>query len=160
MKISPEEKDEDSKETYNINLFKLTQNGQCGKDLDDDFKVQLVVNNKLDTVLADTGAKVSVCSRKQAEKWGILERVTPSKIKIKPYKSPVIPTIGEARFLISFINLLNTNNCTKSCSQTNCLQAIITPCIRSEIDPASDSRFSVQAIGDFGGVLSCGICRY
>ena len=55
--------------------------------------------------------------------------------------------------IILFIYLFNTNNCTKSCSQTNCLQAIITPCIRSGIDPASDSRFSVQAIGDFGGAL-------
>ena len=69
-------------------------------------------------------------------------------------------TVINISFFISFINLLNTNNCTKSCSQTNCLQAIITPCIRSEIDPASDSRFSVQAIGDFDGVLFCGTGRY
>ena len=70
--------------------------------VEDDFKVQLIVNNHLDTVLADTGAKVSVCSRKQAEKWKLVERMTPTRVKIKPYKSPVIHAIGESRCSVSF----------------------------------------------------------
>ena len=102
QEISPEKNDDESEQVYNVNLFRLTQDGQNGKDRDDDFKVQLVINNKLDTVLADTGAKISVCSKKQEEKWGILERVTPTRDRIKPYKSPVIPTIGEARCSVSF----------------------------------------------------------
>ena len=34
-----------------------------------DFKVQVVVNNNMDTVMADTGARISVFGSKQAKKW-------------------------------------------------------------------------------------------
>ena len=70
--------------------------------MEDDFKVQLIVNNCLDSVLADTGAKVSVCSQKQAQKWKLIDRMTPTKVKIKPYKSTAIPAIGESRCSVSF----------------------------------------------------------
>ena len=49
---------------------------------DEDFKVQLVINN-LDSVLADTGAKVSVCSYEQARKWNLRYKMTSTKMKIK-----------------------------------------------------------------------------
>ena len=70
--------------------------------MEDDFKVQLIVNNNLDSVLADTGAKVSVCSENQAKKWNLISKMTPTKVKIKPYKSTAIPAIGESRCSVSF----------------------------------------------------------
>ena len=59
-----------------------------------DFKVELIINNRLDTVLADTGAAVSVCGEKHARKWGLMDRITKSHVKIKPYKSQAIPILG------------------------------------------------------------------
>ena len=67
-----------------------------------DFTVQVVVNNTLDKVLADTGAKVNVCGSVQAKKWGLLEKLVPSDVKIQPYKSAPIPVYGTARCAVSF----------------------------------------------------------
>lgn len=66
------------------------------KDDKKDFKVQVVVNNSLDTVMADTGARISVTGTKQASKWGLLSKMVPSKTRIKPYNSPTLPVHGEA----------------------------------------------------------------
>ena len=97
------ERSDDEESVYNVNIFRLLRKGpESVRSVEDDFKVQLVVNNNLDSVLADTGAKVSVCSRKQAEKWKLVDRMTPTKIKIKPYKSPAIPAVGESRCSVSF----------------------------------------------------------
>ena len=71
---------------------------------DEDFKVNLIINNHLDSVLADTGAKVSVCGVKQARKWDLISRMSKTNIKIKPYKSKVIPALGESRCSVSFGN--------------------------------------------------------
>ena len=94
--------DEESS-VYNVNIFRLQKRADqaeiCYKD---DFNVQLVINNHLDSVLADTGAKVSVCSLKQAKKWNIIERMNESKVRIKPYKSTAIPVVGESRCSVSF----------------------------------------------------------
>ena len=62
----------------------------------------LVINNRLDKVLADTGAKVCVAGTAQAKRWGILNRMVPSKVKLKPYKSEPIPVHGTARCAVSF----------------------------------------------------------
>ena len=67
-----------------------------------EFSVQVVVNNTLGKVLADTGAKVSVCGTTQAGKWGLLDKLEPSKVKIQPYKSDPIPVHGTARCAVSF----------------------------------------------------------
>ena len=67
-----------------------------------DFNVQVVINNHLDRVVADTGARISVCGTTQARKWGILDRLSPSKVKVKPYKSDPIQVYGEARCSVTF----------------------------------------------------------
>ena len=67
-----------------------------------DFKTEVVVNNFLATVIPDTGAKVSVCGTKQAEKWNLLEKMLPSKTKLKPYNSEPIKVEGVVRCAVSF----------------------------------------------------------
>ena len=49
--------------SYSVNVFRVKASM---KGNDCDFKSELMVNGKLDTVLADTGAKVSVCRLKKA----------------------------------------------------------------------------------------------
>ena len=104
QEVSVEHSDDEDSSVYNVNIFRLQKRepDPVNKCKQDDFNVQLVINNHLDSVLADTGAKVSVCSLKQAEKWSLVERMSPSKVRIKPYKSPVIPAIGESRCSVSF----------------------------------------------------------
>ena len=100
--ISLDNEDDDA-EVYNVNIFRL----QSQEDTDssaEDFKANVIINNHLHTLLADTGAKVSVCSIKQARKWDLLPRMTPTKVKIKPYKSTAIPAIGVSRCAVSFGN--------------------------------------------------------
>ena len=95
--------------TYNINLFVINSSLKTPKPKlrsnmsnRHDFSVQVVVNNTLERVLADTGAKVSVCGTVQAQKWGILDKLAPSKVNIQPYKSDPIPIHGTARCAVSF----------------------------------------------------------
>ena len=61
-----------------------------------------MINNHLDRVIADTGARISVCGTTQAKKWGLLGKLTPSKIKIKPYNSDPIKVYGEARCAVTY----------------------------------------------------------
>ena len=82
----------DEEEAYNINLFRIKTSEHSVKPKmsshipnKQDFKVQVVINNTLDVVVADTGARISVCGTTQARKWGLLDRMTKSKKKIKPY---------------------------------------------------------------------------
>ena len=77
---------------YNVNVFRIKDSsGSCN-----DFQFEMIINNHFDTVLADTGAAVSVCGSKQADRWGLLDRMSKSAIKIKPYKSQPIPTLGSS----------------------------------------------------------------
>ena len=69
-----------------------------------DFKVQVIVNNRLHTVLADTGASISVCGRKEAEKCDLEKKMVKSNARIKHYNSQVIPILGVARCAVSFRN--------------------------------------------------------
>ena len=104
QEVSTEVSDSEDSPVYNVNIFRLqkreTDRSEEGNN--DDFTVQLVINNHLDSALADTGAKVSVCSLKQAKKWDLVDRMVTSKVRIKPYKSPVIPVVGESRCSVSF----------------------------------------------------------
>jgi hypothetical protein len=87
------EDEDDAQSICNISLFRLRkQDHNRGLDEDADFKVQVVVNNKLGSVLADIGAKVSVCGINQARNWNLLDNMINTKVKIKPYKSKVIYT--------------------------------------------------------------------
>ena len=56
--IRPVDQEEAVGETvYNVNIFRVS----AANDKADDYKIQLLINNNLDTVLADTGTGISVC---------------------------------------------------------------------------------------------------
>ena len=67
-----------------------------------DFKAQVLINNKLDSVLADTGAGVSICGLESAKRWNLLGRMSKSAVQIRPYKSKAIPNIGVSTCGVSF----------------------------------------------------------
>ena len=92
---------------WSVNLFRVESGGTSylrhPKDCKNkDFKAEVVVNNNIVSVVADTGAKVSVCGTKEAEKWGIQERMMPSKTKLKPYNSEAINVSGVSRCAVTF----------------------------------------------------------
>ena len=103
-----EKPDEDDSEIYNINLFRIiksqsTKPKLCSRNYPkNDFTTQVVVNNNLVRVIADTGARVNVCGTVEARKWGLLGKMVPSKVQIKPYNSPSIKVHGEARCAVTF----------------------------------------------------------
>ena len=70
----------------------------------EDFKVQVIVNNSLATVLADTGASISVCGKAEAKRWNLLSRMVKTQAKIKPYNSPPIPISGTTKCAVTFGN--------------------------------------------------------
>ena len=81
-------------EIYSINLFRLKT---LSKNYDtDDFKIEVAINNSLDKVIVDTGAKISVCGMNHANKRNLLKKIVPSKVRTKPYKSNPITVTGEA----------------------------------------------------------------
>ena len=89
----PQSEDDEASGLYHINIFRITETSQQqatpkGRTKPRDFKAQLVVNNSLATVLADTGASISVCGKEQACKWNLLTRMINTNAKIKPYNSP------------------------------------------------------------------------
>ena len=53
-------------------------------------------------MVAATGAKVPVSGLRKAKEWNLLRKMTKSSIKIKPYKSEPIPTVGASRCAVSF----------------------------------------------------------
>ena len=59
---------------YNINIFRIRSSKDSPKprlkSAKNDFSVQVMINNHLDRVIADTGARISVCDMAQARKWG------------------------------------------------------------------------------------------
>ena len=80
------EYDEDS---YNINLFRIKTATSSvkpklisRKNNRTDFKVQVVTNNNLDIVVADTGARISVCGTAQARKWNMLHKFSSIKCQV------------------------------------------------------------------------------
>ena len=82
-KCDPEEESGDDNDVYDVNLFHIKTSTDKGlSNLRSpiqnkrDFKVQVVINNHLDSVIADTGARVSVCGTVQAKKWNLLNRMT------------------------------------------------------------------------------------
>ena len=95
-------------EILSINIFKIdsthpvTYQHPGSMYRKPDFKVQVIVNNSLASVIADTGAKVSVCGSKEAKSWGLLEKMQSSKIKIKPYNSEPIKVRGASRCAVTF----------------------------------------------------------
>ena len=92
-------------DVYNVNIFKVntsnkTENMQQhngSKSKNPDFLVEVLINGCIATVTADTGARVSVCGKAEAVKWNLMSRMVASHVRIKPYKSPAVETIGMAR---------------------------------------------------------------
>ena len=85
---------------YNVNIFRVEELDTGARS--GDFKVELLVNNHLDTVLADTGAVVSVCGMPTAHKWGLVDRMSKTNVRIKPYKSDAISVSGVSTCGVSF----------------------------------------------------------
>lgn len=99
----PAQQDESSEESlYNVNIFRVASTMKDSSSKSCDFKVQVLINSSLDTVLADTGAKVSVCGLETAKHWNLLDRMVKTGVKIKPYKSKAIPAIGVSTCGVSF----------------------------------------------------------
>ena len=98
--------EQEQSDVYHINIFRITETPQQqshkGRVTTKDFNSQIVINNSLATVLADTGASISVCGREQARKWNLLSRMVPTNTKIKPYNSLTIPVIGIAKCAVMF----------------------------------------------------------
>ena len=72
--------------TYSVNLFVIKSSSQQSRKKikyanrdKNEFKAQVIINNSLISILADTGAKVSVCGTTEAKEWGILDRMSSSK---------------------------------------------------------------------------------
>ena len=109
--IDAETSDEDEKqsvhnedETYSINIFHINTQAKWShaSSTPTDFQVQVIINNNLEKVLADTGAKVSVCGENEAKRYGLLDRIFSTTHKLKPYKSSPIPVKGIARCAVTF----------------------------------------------------------
>ena len=69
------ENEEEDPDLYNINIFRIkaNENALRCKILSNlknknDFKCEVIINNKLDTVIAGTGAGVSVCGTNHAKR--------------------------------------------------------------------------------------------
>ena len=73
-----------------------------GKQAPSNFDVEVIVNNNFAKVLADTGAKISVCKENHAKLWGLSNKMLPSSQKIKRYNSDPIPVLGVARCAVTF----------------------------------------------------------
>ena len=93
---------------YNINIFKINASDRDefvsqvkSTQENPEFKVEVVINGSLAVVTADTGARVCVCGEVEARKWNLLKRIIPTPVKIKPYNSPAVPTIGKARCAVT-----------------------------------------------------------
>ena len=105
--VSEEDEDhlaQNEDETYSINIFHIDTQSKWShaSSPPSDFQVQVIINNNLEKVLADTGAKVSVCGESEAKRYGLLDRMFPSVKKLKPYKSSPIPVKGISRCAVTF----------------------------------------------------------
>ena len=107
--LTTDEDTSQDEDAYIINVFRTKSSTQTVKPKltsqmgnKKDFRIQVIVNNSLDYVVADTGAHISVCGTSQAKKWNLLHKMVPSKKKIKPYNSDTIPVHGEAQCAVSF----------------------------------------------------------
>ena len=89
-------------EVYNVNLFRITTQNVLKNQYNGDFKVEVVVNNTLATVIADTGAKVSVCSLEQAKKWKLTDKMFSTNTKLKPFNSDPIKVERQAICAVTF----------------------------------------------------------
>ena len=98
-------KEDSSHEIYEVDIFKVNSTGtefKTKNHKNKDFTVEVMVNGSITVVVADTGARVSVCGKLQAQKWNLLSKMLPTAVKIKPYNSPAVPALGVARCAVTF----------------------------------------------------------
>ena len=95
------ESPQNTDETYNINLFRITTSNRTNQ-YNSGFKVEVIINNSLVKVIADTGAKVTVCSLRQAKQWGLYDKMYKSNAKLKPFNSELISVEEQALCSVSF----------------------------------------------------------
>ena len=100
------ETDQDMKDIHekvcNVSLFRITTQNVLKNQYNGDFKVEVVVNNTLATVTADTGAKFSVCSLQQAKKWKLTDKMFSTNTKLRPFNSDPIKVEGQAICAVTF----------------------------------------------------------
>ena len=94
------ESEQNTGEIY-INLFRISTSNRTNQ-YNGDFKVEVVINNSLAKVAADTGARVSVCSFRQARQWGLYDKIYKSNTKLKPFNSELISVKGQGLCSVSF----------------------------------------------------------
>ncbi len=64
--------DEVTEQVYELNIWAVKSGRIKYRNQNSaDFKFHLIINNKLVNILADTGAKISVCGERQAAAWGM-----------------------------------------------------------------------------------------
>ena len=80
----------------------LTTQNVLKNQYNGDFKVEVVVNNTLATVIADTGAKVSVCSLEQTKKWKLTDKMFLTNTKLKPFNSDPVKAERQAICAVTF----------------------------------------------------------
>ena len=101
-------KPDDSNPIYNASIFRVTslQNSspvhKYTPNAESEFRVNVISNGSLASVVADTGAKVSVCGSHEAKQWNLLGKMISTSAKIKPYNSEPIPVAGIAKCAVSF----------------------------------------------------------
>ena len=85
---------------YNVNIFRVTSTTTN----EEDFKVHVVLNGNVSSVLADTGAKISVCGKSDARRWNLLQKMIPTNVKIKPYghNTSLIQPLGVSKCTVTF----------------------------------------------------------
>ena len=95
-------------ETYQLKIWNIQLLNNLPKfknfTVKNDFKTNLLINNRLVNILIDTVAKVSVCGEQEAKLWGIYDKMKPSFAKIHPYNSAPIKVTGTALSSVSFKN--------------------------------------------------------
>ena len=101
---SEEHSNGDDSGVFNLNIFRIRVGGKHSdfKPTQNDFKVQVISNGALTNVTADTGAKVSVCGYSEAQRWNLVNKMSPTTVQIKPYNSNPIPAKGVARCAVTF----------------------------------------------------------
>ena len=86
---------------WNVQLLKIVLKVTVVKN---DFKRNLLLNNRLVKILIDARAKVSVWFDQQVTFSGIYEKMKPMFSKIHPFNSASIKVAGSALCSVSFNN--------------------------------------------------------
>ena len=97
---------DDAKETfdriYNINLSRMTLQHILKTNHCRNFKVEVVTNNTLGTIIIDTGSKIRICSLQQVKKWKSFDKMFPLNTKLKPLNSDPIKVEGQTICAVTF----------------------------------------------------------